>query len=81
MILVDIYVPAVNRQYDFKLDENAYIADILEEVGEMMLATEENGKAGIADLLFCNYESRQVLPLNLSMKQCGIGNGAKLVLL
>lgn len=74
MILVDIHVLSINKQYDFKLDENAYIADILEEVGEMMISGDEN-------LLLCDYEGRRILPLHQSLKQCGIGNGCRLVLL
>lgn len=81
MILVDIYVPSINKQYDFKLDENAYIADILEEVGEMMLSREGERKAEMESLLFCDYENHRVLPLQQTLKQCGIGSGCRLVLL
>lgn len=81
MILVDIHVLSINKQYDFKLDENAYIADILEEVGEMMISGDDDSKTGIENLLLCDYESRRILPLQQSLKQCGIGNGCRLVLL
>lgn len=80
MILVDIYVPSINKQFDFKLDENAYIADILEEVGEMMMPQGMENHAEVEKLMFCDYESRRILPLNQSLKQCGIGNGWRLVL-
>ena len=81
MILVDIYVPSINQQFDFKLDEHAFIADILEEVGEMMLTREEGSRTEIEDLVFCDYETRRVLPLQNTLKQCGIENGCRLVLL
>ncbi|MCD8157242.1 MAG: hypothetical protein LUD53_07455, partial [Clostridiales bacterium] len=60
MILVDIYVPAVNEQYDFKVNENVCIANVVEEIGEILTA----GHAGrdeemIQDLLLCD-SSRSV---------------------
>lgn len=81
MILVDIYVPSTNRQYDFKLEENAYIADILEEIGEMMFASQESKKEEIDRLLLCDYEKQRILPLNQTLKQNNISSGSRLVLL
>ncbi len=81
MILVDIYVPSTNQQYDFKLDENAYIADILEEIGEMMFAGEEGKKDEIDRLLLCDYEKQRILPLNQTLKQNNVSSGSRLVLL
>lgn len=81
MILVDIYVPAVNRNYDFRLDENAYTANILDEIGEMMMQGDSSASSKTADMLLCDYEGKRILPLNRTLKQCGIGNGCRLVLL
>lgn len=82
MILVDVYVPSIDKQYDFKLDENAFIADIVEELGEMLLMkdAEENDKI-IKDLILCDFSSQKVLPLNQTLKQNGIGSGNRLVLI
>ncbi|MCC8164075.1 MAG: EsaB/YukD family protein [Lachnospiraceae bacterium] len=75
MILVDIYVPANGRQYDFRLDENAYTATIVDEIGKLLSPTGD-----VSDLLLCDYEAGQILPFDRTLKQLGIGNGKKLVL-
>ena len=79
MILVDIEVPANGRTYDFRLDENAYIADLIDEIGAMLITSSEETKK-IADMLLCDYDHRRVLPLDRTLKQCGIGSGYRLVL-
>ena len=50
MVLVDIYIPAIDDTYDFMLDENACIEQIKEEIYEilskkMQESKDENGKA------------------------------------
>lgn len=81
MILVDIYVPAVNKMYDFRLDENVYVAGILDEIGAMLLPGCAASREKIEDMLLCDYEGKRILPLNRTLKQSGIGNGCRLVLL
>lgn len=81
MILVDIYVPSINKQYDFKLEENAYIASILEEVGEMLFGGNEDKNDEIKCLVLCDYYNHRILPLHQTLKQCNIGSGSRLVLL
>ena len=81
MILVDVYVPSVNKQFDFKLDENVYIANIIEEIGGMMVAIANDlDKQKINDLLLCDYATNRILPLDATLKQCQIMNGSRLVL-
>lgn len=82
MILVDIEVPANGQRYDFRLDENAYIADLIEEIGTMMISGPgKNDAEKIRDMLLCDYDRRRILPMDYTLKQCGIGSGYRLVLL
>lgn len=82
LILVDIEVPVNGRKYDFRLDENVYIADLIDEIGAMMIpASEGNEAEKIRDMLLCDYEHRRILPLDSTLKQCGIGSGDRLVFL
>lgn len=82
MILVEVMVPAVNEQYDFKVDETAFIADVVDEIGEIIISA-RSGEAPkqIEDLILCDNESKRVLPMDLTLKQCNIGNGASLTIL
>ena len=36
MILVDVYVPSVDKTYDFQLSEKSKISIIIEEITEMV---------------------------------------------
>lgn len=82
MILVDIEVPANGQRYDFRLDENVSIAELIEEIGAMLISgTKENEIEKTGDMLLCDYSCRRILPLDCTLKQCGIGSGYRLVLL
>lgn len=80
MILVDIEVLAQNKRYDFKLDENVYIADILEELWEILTLGKQSLKE-TDSLMLCSFEKRQILNNYQTLKQNGIGNGDCLILL
>lgn len=81
MILVDVFVPAVDKQFDFCLDENRYIADILEEIGMIVFGAGEDMKERMQSLILCDYNGRRILPMNQTLKMNGIGNGYRLVIL
>ncbi len=85
MILVDIYVAALNEQYDFKVDENAYIAKVAAEIGGILAAeypeSEHGNRDNISDLLLCDFGRQRILPMNQTLKQNGIGNGSRLTLI
>lgn len=82
MILVEVIVPSINKKLNFRLDENAYIADVAAEIGEILVvrASEKNTSI-IDDLMLCDCERNVVLRLNHTLKQSGIGNGSKLMIL
>ena len=80
MILVEIYVPAVNRKQDFKLDENAYIADIISEVG-MMIFSGENTANVIENLILCDHTQHRELALDQTLGENNIRSGERLLLI
>ena len=81
MILVDVYVPALNQVFDFNLDENAKIEDLLDEMGEMV---EQNSRSNISGkgprLMLCSYDGNRILPLDSTLFQCEIRNGSRLLM-
>lgn len=81
MILIDIEVPANGKKYDFRLDENAYIADLIDEIGAILVSSADTKEVEkIKDMLLCDYGHKRILPLDNTLKQCGIKSGARLVL-
>ena len=81
MILVDIYVPSVDKTYDFQLNEDIEISTVVEEISEMIGQKEHSKITGQVDqLMLCNYRTSCILSREYTLKEAGIVNGDKLLL-
>lgn len=81
MILVDIYVPSVDNTYDFRLDEEAYVYAIVEEVGELIGQKEHSQAAGdMENLMLCAVKDKRILPKDSTLAECGVRTGDSLLL-
>lgn len=89
MLLVDISVPAVDKTYNFKLNEEVEISSIIGEIVDMIARKEQTSLRGeegkseqeLAGELSLYYVSRQqVLPRNSTLAECGIPVGSLLML-
>ncbi len=81
MILVEVYVAALDARYDFELDENVQIQQIVGEICEMLSKkTKERTKASTGNFLLCSMESKEVLSGGKTLYQCGVRDGSCLVL-
>lgn len=82
MILVDVYVPALNRTFDFKLDENAEIRSVKEDMVKILCdEIGEDGEGRGAGFALCSYEQGRVLKDGSTLRECGVGNGSRLLIL
>lgn len=81
MILVDIYIPSVDKTYDFSLDETVEIQTIIEEIVEMVGQKEHTTITGdMAALWLCDSLTKRKLPRTALLEDCGIHNGSSLLL-
>ncbi len=81
MILVDIYVPSVDKEYNFSLDENVPIQTILEEITEMVAQKEKTCLFGdFNNMVLCSKETERILPGNSTLLECNIVTGSLLLL-
>ncbi len=81
MILVDILVPSVATEYDFQLDEDAMVVDIIGEIAELVGQKEHSEIVGnIDELMLCKMKDDKVLSKNLSLRACGVQTGDSLML-
>ena len=81
MIIVDVFVPSVDKNYDFQLNESISIYTVIEEISEMIGQKERTHIVGDLELLqLCDRESRQVLEKNKTLQECGIITGKSLIL-
>ena len=81
MILVDIYVPSVDRVYDFHLNEKAKVSVVIEEIAEMVSQKEHSQLIGdVSEMLLCEYSNNRVLDRNSTLENLGVCTGEKLIL-
>lgn len=81
MVLVDIYVPSVDKTYNFSLNETVEISSVISEITEMVEQKERVSLIGerSGTRLYSVYSS-SVLPECNSLAECGIKNGTGLIL-
>lgn len=81
MILVDIYIPMIDRTADFHLEENVPVRSLVEEIGEMIAQiTKSELEHSSSKLLLCDCLSMRILPENKTLTECGIKSGSRLLI-
>lgn len=81
MIMADVYVPSIGRQYDFSLDEQATIGLLIPEIAEVICQKENCTLGGNpAELMLCLMDSRIILSREKCLSSYEIGNGRSLML-
>ena len=81
MILVDIYVPSLDKTYDFQVDETVQTEKLILEIAEMIGNDMKAEKKIEAEkLLLCSMDQGQILHKNGSLQSYGIRNGSRLLL-
>lgn len=82
MILVDIFVPSLDKTYDFQLNENIKIKLIVEEIVEMIGQHEHSTIVGSVDELeLCSKTNGFVLDKNKSLLGSKVNTGDSLILI
>ena len=81
MILTDIYAAAVDQTFDFMLDENAELSSVLLEVTDMIARkTGSKNPENARDFMLYLVRRETPLPLNMTLYECGVRDGDKLIL-
>ena len=81
MVLVDVYVPAVDKEYNFSLNEDVKVSVLIEEISEMIGQKEQTRLYGdISSLNLVSKEKESILPNEASLSECGVRTGAGLIL-
>ena len=81
MILVDIYVPSIGNTYDFQLDEEVPVGNVIDEISEMIGQKEHCRIVGdMTKLMLWAQKDRQILHRDDSLAQCHIVTGDSLLL-
>lgn len=81
MILVDVYVPAVDRVFDFMLDDNASAGELAKEIMQRISELIKIPKEVEKQLCLYAFYRECILDEKLPLKEQGITTGEKLILL
>lgn len=81
MINVDVFVPALDRVYNFNLDEESRISVLIEEISELICQKEHSLLAGEKERFVMGSVDRKInFNPKSSLKGYSIKNGEKLIL-
>lgn len=80
MILVDIYIPALNQSFDFQVDETEPVGNIVVEVADMIGNRMKSPSVEHEKLVLCSVEKGEMIPKNITPQKYGMKNGCKLFL-
>ena len=75
MILVEVFVPSLDRTYEFKLNEDVAVSVVIEEISSVICQKEQ------CDVEGNRCGKQQILSSNLSLYENGVQSGDRLYLL
>lgn len=81
MIIVDVFVPVVNKEYDFSINEKSPISLVIEEISEMV--AQKEGFLTVKhpeNFILCNAETKGIMDAKMTLESYSIGNGGRLIL-
>lgn len=80
MILVDVYVPALDKTFDFRLDEKAKVGQIMIEMQDIFKKKLKESGDKKQDFMLCSMEHKEELPIYKTLSECRIKDGSRLML-
>ena len=81
MIIVNIKVPALEKEYNFSVDETAPVADLIEEIAELIVQKEGVQFSGnLNEMVLCSRDPGFQCARESSLNDYGIYGGAELIL-
>ena len=81
MIIVDIYVLALDEVIDFQLDANVQVSRMIKEITEMLgRRMREKIHRPASEFLLCIPEREEIIPYHATLAEYGVKNGSRLLL-
>lgn len=81
MILVNVIFAETDQEYDFKVDEQASVEQVTEEMAAMIAEKEHDSLSKEPGLFFlCDPETAQILSPMTSLEMNGVTSGKTLLL-
>ncbi len=82
MIVIEVYAPIIGKLYDFRIDENASVSDLKEEICVMICQKEQYPVIdNMEELLLFSTDKKSILIDELSCSENGIENSERLIII
>ena len=81
MIIVDVRIPIIDETYDFYLDENAVIENVLLELtGVLVKKTGNANNVDPSEFDLYKMETGELLPRTKTLENCNVCDGTLLLI-
>ena len=80
-IVVEVFVPAINRSFDFDLPAQAKAAEVTAELIRIVQTTQKHIAFDPANAMLCDLEKGSVVPQDVFLSDEGIRDSHRLMLL
>lgn len=81
MIIAEVFIPSLDKSYDFKLNGDVIVSVLIEEISSVICQKEQCEITGDKNnLMLFKEEGKQILSMGLSLYENGIKTGDKLIL-
>lgn len=81
MILIDVQIPVLDRIYDFELDEDSMAGVLMEEIIALISKKEHLTVNGGKEMYLYSLGQENVLKNDRTLRQQGICDGDRLILI
>lgn len=79
-IIVEIYVPAISKSFDFRLPTSGRVCDVVEEIIRILEITQHNLMFDKTTPMLCDIERSIVLDPASHIAQAGLHDSSRLIL-
>ena len=81
MVIVNVRVPALEKVYNFSLEEKAKIKDLIEEMVELIVQKERVPfVTSLDEMILCSVENGEQCNKDCTLADYGIAGGSELIL-
>jgi hypothetical protein len=82
MLYVEVYVPALEKEYEFSLNEHVKIGAVIDEISSVVSVQEQKKwQEDTEERILCNATGKCLLPKNRSLYECKVHPGSRLILM
>lgn len=80
-IMLEVRLPVANKYYDVRVPANSCIGDVLPLLEQALEELEKGYYLAKGDSVLCDGETGKIFDLQMTVREAGIVNGSKVILM